>query len=700
LNAKGVTIHSQFLLPLGTFLPVSDPSGNFSGNSSVFTQNTLARKHPLNAVRKRVLREIDLLVIDEVSMLRADVLDAIDYRMRSVKRNFSQSFGGVQVLMIGDLFQLPPVVKEYEWQMLRQYYHSAFFFDALALNEGFVYIELEKIFRQKDQIFLNVLNNLRNNQTTKEDIQLLNEYYKSEEERKKMGEIVTLTTHNSRAGDLNKHELSSLKAKSEFFDAVLDGDFPESMYPVDFSIELKEGAQIMFIKNDSSEGNYFNGKLATVRSISNNDIHVVMAGETRPYKLKKERWENKKYSVDEHTKELEENIVGSFSQYPVKLAWAITVHKSQGLTFDKAIVDVGKAFAPGQVYVALSRLRSLDGLVLGTRIDPSVISNDSNVLEFSKRKESQPALDDLLDRGQNQYLKQVLERTFDFSLLLRQTNKHSQDAASDFEFEDEGMRNVLNKICEKLSEQLKHGNGFRAQLLRLLQKNERELLLERIELGSNYFESSFSEMSFELIKHIEEVNQFSRTKTYLAALDEIDQLLFKQLIAIKTVRYLTECILNGDEIKKPVSITQQLLEERKKKLELIQKELKENPKNTKRKSGRKRKTKSGETKPKKEKGETYNVTFELFTEGKTIKEIAEIRSMAQSTIEGHIARLIGQGKIDIDAFIPKERSKEIAKALSDTKNQKLSDLHKSFNGKYTYGELKMVQSLMRGGDSG
>ena len=245
LNAQGVTIHSQFLLPLGGFIPEKTASGNFGENSPFFTQNTLAKKHSLNSVRKQILRACDLLIIDEVSMLRADVLDAIDYRMRSAKGNFSRSFGGAQVLMIGDLYQLPPIVRDHEWGVLKNYYRTMHFFEAHALKQdGMVYIELDKIFRQQDDKFISILNNLRNNVATAEDIATLNSYYRKEENIDAEG-VITVTTHNHKADVLNEKKLNSLPGPSSFFQAEIDGDFPEKIYPLAETIELKVGAQIM-----------------------------------------------------------------------------------------------------------------------------------------------------------------------------------------------------------------------------------------------------------------------------------------------------------------------------------------------------------------------------------------------------------------------------------------------------------------------
>src|SRR6185295_9656477 len=321
LNAGGVTIHSQFLFPFGMFLPERSPSNDFNTNGNCYTSNTLARKHPLNSARKQVLRTLDLLVIDEVSMLRADLMDAIDYRLKAAKGNFRQAFGGVQLLMIGDLYQLPPVVKRDEEEMLRRYYQSPWFFESKAIQQdGFVYVELDKIFRQKDESFINLLNNFRNNETTRQDIDVLNKHYRSPEEIQTLREVITLTTHNYKADELNLKALKELKTPVHTIPAKVEGDFPESMFPVLQRLELKEGAQIMFTKNDSEGKAYFNGKLAVVTSIDEDEVEVTMAETHELYVLKKELWENKKYTVNNATKELDDEVIGTFEQYPVKLA--------------------------------------------------------------------------------------------------------------------------------------------------------------------------------------------------------------------------------------------------------------------------------------------------------------------------------------------------------------------------------------------
>lgn len=695
LNAKGVTIHSQFLLPLGSFIPTRDPSGTVSDSGAFYTQNSLVRKHPLNSVRKQVLRDVDLLIIDEVSMLRADVLDAIDFRLKHARRNYNQPFGGVQVLMIGDLFQLPPIVRDHEWDVLRNIYRSVWFFEAQALQQsGFVYIELDKIFRQQGDKFIRILNNLRNNTPSEDDISELNKHFLLENEIGKLDEVVTLTTHNHKADKMNGAALQGLKTKEFIYSAELDGDFPPSMYPVEESISLKVGAQIMFIKNDSSDGAYFNGKLAKVVRLESDKIAVIMAGEKTEYVLKKEKWENRKYVLDETSKELEEDIVGSFTQYPVKLAWAITVHKSQGLTFDKAIIDVGQAFAAGQVYVALSRLRSLDGLILGTKISPSVISSDSNVTSFSQRKDEQPPLSELLDKAQQEYIERLLAQTFDFRDIIDQLLSIKKGAAAKTEFEDETMRAALDIIREAFEKEVANTNGFRSQLMRLLRDGVRDQLIERIEKGTAYYMVLIQKNSRLLLTHIAEVSQFSKTRTYLNTLEEVDASIVKKQTQIRSLQVTLESILDGKEIEPNKALVKKISIERETMINAVAAEVKANPKFSKLKTGRKRKTSTG---PKTEKGETYKKTLALFKEGQTIDDVAEKRGLSVGTIESHAAKLIAAGEIDIDHFMDKDDAQEIAKAIAKDSNESTSSVVGYLKGRFTYGQVRMVQAVIRSG---
>lgn len=367
INASGVTIHSLFQLPFGSFFP--DAAGgliNENINFNFNTPKTLVKHLNMQGNKRRMLQELELLVIDEVSMLRADMLDAIDFALRYVRRNRNLPFGGVQLLFIGDLHQLPPVVKNDEWRIMAKFYKSIYFFDALALQDNPpVYIELDKIYRQDDSVFIDLLNNLRNNKITTEDTALLRQHFKQDFKPAADENYITLTTHNNKADSINRERLAQLKSKSYFFEAKIQGEFNEYAYPNDKSLELKVGAQVMFIKNDmTAEKRYYNGKIGVVHHIEKDIIEIELPEDRTVIEISRYTWENVKYKLDEASNEIKENVAGSFIQYPIKLAWAITVHKSQGLTFDKAIIDVGDAFAPGQAYVALSRLRSLKGLVL------------------------------------------------------------------------------------------------------------------------------------------------------------------------------------------------------------------------------------------------------------------------------------------------------------------------------------------------
>ena len=359
LNAGGVTIHSFFQLPFAGFIPDFEEELHIQGSVKLESKKSLMRHFKMNKERQQLIRSTELLIIDEVSMLRADLLDAMDWTFRNV-RDQNIPFGGVQVLFIGDLFQLPPVVKPQEWSILHKYYSSIHFFNAHVLKEKPpVYIELSKIYRQQNDDFIEVLNNLRNNCLTQKNIDLLNERVVDKNAIKNKDGIITLTTHNAKADAMNVKALEELKTKIVKFKAEVTGDFPEHLYPIDENLELKKGAQVMFIKNDLGlEKRFYNGKMGVVVELDKEEIIVECTEDKSRIIVEKHEWENMKYQSDPKTGEIEEDVVGTFVQYPLKLAWAITVHKSQGLTFDKAALEVSEVFAPGQAYVALSRLRT------------------------------------------------------------------------------------------------------------------------------------------------------------------------------------------------------------------------------------------------------------------------------------------------------------------------------------------------------
>ncbi len=410
INAGGVTIHSFFQLPFGPYIP---------GVTDVVTQDGKARfTNKFSREKINIIKTIDLLVIDEVSMVRSDLLDAIDDVLRRY-RNRSEAFGGVQLLLIGDLQQLAPVVKEDEWALLKQHYESAYFFHSKALAATrYVPIELKRVYRQQDGVFLDLLNRVRENRVDDSVLDMLNQRYipgfaPSDEEG-----YITLTTHNHQAQRINDLKMATLDTKAYTFKAEIKDNFPAYSYPTDDLLVLKKGAQVMFVKNDSSpEKRYYNGKIGKITAINNNTIEVVGKEDGLRILVNREEWTNTKYSLDEESKEIVEMVEGRFSQYPLKTAWAITIHKSQGLTFERAIVDANAAFAHGQVYVALSRCKTFEGLVLSSPVSSRSLINDDAINHFVDEVEQrEPGMEELHQARQS-YFRELLLEQFDYEAI-------------------------------------------------------------------------------------------------------------------------------------------------------------------------------------------------------------------------------------------------------------------------------------------
>jgi len=698
LNAGGVTIHSQFLLPFGTFVPERRLPAELVGSGRFHDRYTLDGRHPLNAVRRQVLRDLDLLVIDEVSMLRADVLDAIDHRMRVVRGRAGVPFGGVQLLLIGDLFQLPPVVKDEELQVLQRWYRSLHFFESLGLREaGYAHIELDRIFRQRDEVFVRVLNNLREDRVTADDIAVLNTRHRTQLSEEEREGLITLTTHNRTADELNSAAMRRLPGRVHRFSATVEDDFPEHMYPVLRELELKEGAQVMFTRNDPEKA-YFNGKLAKVWAIDEEGVEVRMLDDDRPYRLKRERWENKRYVVDPATQEQREEVIGSFEQYPVKLAWAITVHKSQGLTFDKAIVDVGQAFAPGQVYVALSRLRSLEGLILRTPIAPRVVSTDPQVVAFSEQRHSQRPLPEQLREHQRSYLHGLFREAFAFGGLQETVAQVMEKHPVATAFEDEVMREALPGIRSVLQQACGHADTFRTQLARLLDAGESEALLKRLVEGEVHFAGVLDDALTTLLRHLGQVEQLSRTKEYAADLRELDAQLARGRVLLARSRHVAAHVLDGTPVERDAALEQQLMAHRETLVRAATEWAREHPPQASTRSGRRRTAKVGGEKPRR--GATYAITWELLRAGRSIAEVALERGLTEGTIQGHVARGIAAGELPIDDFVPEADRDRIAAHLANLDEVKLADVRLHFGEAYGFGTLRIVQAWMERQASG
>ena len=405
LNAGGVTIHSFFQLPPAPFVP----------------EAKLSAKYNVNKVKRKIMRSIDLLIIDEISMVRSDLLDAIDQVLRRFRAS-GRPFGGVQLLMIGDLQQLTPVVSHGEEALLARYYDTPYFFGSHALRRlDYVTIELRHIYRQEDAAFIGILNHIREGKATASDLRLLNSRCDPHFTPHADEGYIRLTTHNYRADNYNKTELSRLRSRPFVYNAEIDGDFPEYAYPTSTSLELKEGAQVMFIKNDpSGERLFYNGRIGRVAELDESTVRVVCPGDEAPIDVKPLTWENDSYTINNDTKEIETEVKGTFRQMPLRLAWAVTIHKSQGLTFEKAIIEVDASFAFGQAYVALSRCKSMAGMVLATPVRPQNIMTDQRVTAYIDSQEAETAHSvSRLPSLKEEYYRSLLTELFNLSGLVK-----------------------------------------------------------------------------------------------------------------------------------------------------------------------------------------------------------------------------------------------------------------------------------------
>lgn len=679
INAQGQTIHSFFQLPFGPNIPGQ--------------QGERKSYYKVSKEKKNLIRTLDLLVIDEISMVRCDVLDAIDTELRKY-RDHSKPFGGVQLLLIGDLQQLAPVAQEREWSLLSPYYTTPYFFGSHALEQiEYVTVELQHIYRQQDADFINVLAKIRTNNIDDSVIQALNSRYVKDFVPPVGEDWIRLTTHNRMAQEYNDKMLQSLHAEPMTFHAEVHRNFPETSYPADEALLLKTGAQVMFIKNDPSAAKeYYNGKIGVVQGVEwDNDgenmlIRVFCKEDGKTILVSKVVWENTKYVIDDKTGDIREEVEGTFTQYPLRLAWAITVHKSQGLTFDHAVLDINDSFTHGQVYVALSRCRTLQGMILSRPLALRSVITDASVNAYiDKELAEAQQTEDKLPQMKYEYYFHLLNEMFDFRTLksdlgymVRVVGEHLAASYPDFL---SIMKDSYAKLdADIITVALKFGNQYQ-QLMAQSQGNfaKDEKLNERLMAAMGYFQKKLHELldpvmaSTKLVINNKQVkNQYNNALDAFTLSYKMKTGVFSRLLSTGfSVRgYLNaKALASLDEVKVSedgVSISNA--------------------------ASKKKKKEEKEAKEKKPKVDTRAESYRLFREGNTIAEIAKQRSLTEGTIAGHLATYIEKGDVNLNELVSTQHQNIIRGVARSFGNKActISEVKALLPDDYTYAEIKLV----------
>ncbi|MCR5130833.1 MAG: helix-turn-helix domain-containing protein [Prevotella sp.] len=630
INAGGVTIHSFFQLPLSPFVP----------NAKVKSRFDFGRE------KRKIIASMDLLIIDEISMVRADLLDAIDSVLRRFRDRY-QPFGGVQLLMIGDLGQLTPVVTPEDEQILRPYYDTPYFFGSKALSETeYVTIQLEQVYRQQDQSFVEILNHVRIGKLTSDDLQRLNSRSIA---KGNTTSAIRLTTHNYAADRYNESQLSKLSSPAFTYQATVKGTFPDYSYPTAVDMTLKVGTQVMFIKNDP-EGRYYNGRIGHVILTERNRVQIYCEGDDEAIEVEPQIWENAKYTLDSETRELKTEIQGTFTQLPLRLAWAITIHKSQGLTFDHAIIDANQSFAPGQVYVALSRCRTLEGLQLASPINPRAIISDQRVDSYISQQDAatSQSIQQLLTLKDEYYRRLMLE-LFDFT-SIQYKEEHLSRLFIEYFY------NAFNQITDLHKQTVQ---AFKRDitdvalkwrmaigLMSIAQLNE-GAFQERLKRSCDYFYDKLNEILSRPISLSKPVK--TNNKEAMKRLDDAVPELTQAYLARKfLLRRISE---NGFSASAYLKHKQQAL--------ISAMDMQDNSDPSRQ---RKKKKATNAEKPKKD--NTRVVTYRMFLQGVQPDEIARERGLTLVTIINHLMGYVETGELEMDDLIEKHKRKAIKLAIA------------------------------------
>lgn len=651
INSGGMTIHSFFQLPPTGFIPSDEPC-----DPHIFTnRRTLAKNQKFRRDRIQLIIELEFLIIDEISMVRADLLDAIDITLKRVRKN-QLPFGGVQVMVIGDLFQLSPVVRRENFRVLSNYYASPYFFDSLVWQKiNPITIELQEIFRQADNFFINILNNIRIGTRNEKDIESLNSRLVAEFP----DNVITLTTHNSKAQSINQTKLKNLQSRSFELEATVTGKFSPASYPVKEKIILKTGCQVMFIRNHP-DGLYFNGKIGTVTEIKEDILYVSCPGDPINIPVEPTEWKNIQYSVDKESKEIYKKEIGNFRQYPLKLAWAVTVHKSQGLTFEKLILDVSETFAPGQLYVALSRAKSLEGLYLQSPVRLDNIIVDPRISTYYAESIAALTSQDLA-ASKAKYYDIKIRKHWSFLPIISQL-EYWEELVEESGFpEEEQMLSLIKELKDKLNELESTGQLFIKQITELTNDyltNDQKLkvIIERCHKAIFYFGAQLhDQIILPIEEHYKEWRLKAKVKKYIKFLELLQDDVWYKLNSLFKINYRTIPIHAGAS---PYTRTRFFDPD---------------------KSIRK-------------KGATYEITLELLDAGKSLEEIANVRSLALGTIEGHINRLLKQGKLEIESVMSNDRYESLVKYFPDDGDISISEIKAKAPDDATFGELRWIKT--------
>lgn len=674
INAGGMTIHSFFQLPFSPYIP-----GTTFGSGE-------QKRYQFSKLKRNIIRSIDLLVIDEISMVRSDLLDAIDSVLRQYRKRHDLPFGGVQLLMIGDLQQLAPVVTAQEEQLLKEHYDTPFFFSSNALKQvGYLTVELKKVYRQQDEQFISLLNQIRENRASDATLQALNQRFIPNFEPPKNSNFIRLTTHNAPAQQINEQQLAALPSRAFSYTAEVEDNFPESSYPADFMLTLKPGAQVMFIKNDPQH-RFYNGMIGEVIGVKPDEegdkIIVRSKDSDEEFELEKMEWVNAKYTINEETKEIEETVEGKFRQYPLRLAWAITIHKSQGLTFEHAIIDASHSFTHGQTYVALSRCKTLEGMVLSQPLSRGAIISSQTVDAFNSQLAA--PTQEQISYLEQQYVLHCIGELFDF-YAISGSYEHLMRCLVEF-FNSKYPRVVseYQKLQVVLKSLIGVSDKFRLQYTRMLSQNPDILqaeLQERIHKGAEYFFDKIGILS-DLIR-----------KSNLDADNKVAKKQFQDRFSVFSEDVKLKERLLKYERSAVFTVTDYL---KKKAQFMLLDEMGEGASSSAGYgSGRKARKQKKSNESKEPKIPTKEVSFNLYQQGMTVDQIAAERGFTKGTIIGHLTSYVKEGKVGLRALISSAHEKKIREFMeAHPEMEHFCEIKEALGTGIDYYEIKLVRDLM------